>query len=343
MNIFNTPKNKEFNKTVIFRIYVGIALLIFIILIGTLGYVFLENLNFLDAIYMTIISITTTGFQEVKPMDHIGRLWTMGVIIFGVLVIGFLASQIAEILIQIQGFRRFKMERKINNLEDHCIVCGFGRMGSRICEELKSYGLPFVVVENNRESIEQLQELGYLFVEGDATQDETLIQAGVSRAKYLISVTSDDASNVFTVLSARSLNPNLHIVARAIDDKTISKLEKAGANRVVAAFEIGAFRMAYELLHPGVIDFIDLVFRGRQLKLQLEELIIPEKCSLIGKEIKDTPIRKKLNILVVLIIRSTGDMIYNPSGDTTILLGDRMICIGEHSNLKKLQELINGK
>jgi voltage-gated potassium channel len=332
--------NKTFRKQIIKRIYIGLGFLFGLIVFGALGYMLLENLEPLDAIYMTIISITTTGFQEVKPLDHAGRIWTMFVIISGVLIVAFLASQVAELVIQIRGFRRFKMEKRIQELKNHCIVCGYGRMGSRICEELKNQDIPFVVIESNPDIIEHLEQSNYLFVEGDATQDEILLQAGIKKAKNLITVLSDDASNVFTVLSARNLNPKLHIVARAIEENTISKLEKAGANRVVAAFEIGAFRMAYELLHPGVIDFIDLVFRGKHLQLQLEEIQIPERSILAGKMLSDTPIRKDLNILVVLIIRAQGDMVYNPAGDTILLPGDRMICIGEFSNLKKLGEMI---
>ncbi|GAB4168351.1 MAG: potassium channel protein [Calditrichia bacterium] len=332
---------KGIKNSIVFRIYTGLMVLGIIIIISVLGYMFLEKLSFLDALYMTVISITTTGFQEVRQLDHLGRIWTMGVIISGVLVIAFVASQVAELLIQFQGFRRYKMEKQIKQIENHCIVCGYGRMGSKICDELKAHNIPIVVVENDHTTVEKLQEEEILVVEGDATQDEVLLEAGIKRAKYLIAVTSDDASNVFTVLSARNLNKNLLIVARATDEQTISKLEKAGADRVVAAFEIGAARMAYELLHPGLIDFMDVIFRGKQLKLQFQEIVIPPKSKLIGQELKNTSLRRDLNILVILIIRESGDMIYNPSGETVLMLKDRLFCAGEAENLEKFKKMLS--
>ncbi len=323
------------------RIYSAIIVLILVIVLSTLGYMLLENMNLIDALYMTIISMTTTGFQEVKSLSHIGRILTMGVIIVGISLLGFVATQIAELIFQIQFFRRYKMQKRIEALSEHCIVCGYGRMGKKICEELAEQHINFVIIENNIEEISNLVESNYLHLHGDSTTDEMLINVGIEKAKYLIAVTSDDATNVYTVLSARTLNDNLHIVARAVEEDSIPKLERAGANRVVAALEIGASRIASELLHPGIIDFMDLIFKGKQFKLQIEEVMVGDKSELIGKELKKTPIRFDLNILSVLIIRANGNMIYNPSADILIYRGDRLICIGEKENLDELKKISN--
>ncbi len=323
------------------RIYNGLLALFFLIMMGTAGYMTLENMEFPDALYMTIISITTTGFGEVRPLSHAGRFFTMVIIILGISLLGFVATQLAEFLFNIRFFRRYKMNKQILTLDNHCIICGFGRMGKKICEELNDQGVPFVVIESNNEELSNLEESGYLFIHGDSTIDEILEEAGIRRAKYLIAVTSADANNVYTVLTARNLNPQLHIVSRAIEEHAVSKLEKAGANRVVATIEIGAFRIASELLHPGIIDFMDLVFKGKQYRLQIEEIIIGDRSELIGKALKNTPIRNQLNILSVLIIRANGNMIYNPAADIPLYRGDRLICIGERDNLDKLKKISN--
>ena len=322
-------------------IYKAIAALILVVIFGTTGYMFLENMSALDALYMTIISMTTTGFREVQPLSNASRLLTMGIIIVGISLLGFVAAQVAELIFQVRFFRRYKMLKKIEGLKDHCIICGYGRMGKKIGEELSEHHVPFVIIEIKGEEHNILEESSYPFIYGDSTVDEDLISAGIERARFLIAVTSDDASNVYTVLSARTLNSKLHIVARAVGEDSCSKLEKAGANRTVAAIEIGASRIASELLHPGIIDFMDLIFKGKQFKLQIEEIMVGEKSKLIGQKLKDTPLRHELNILSVLIIRDTGDMIYNPSADIPIYRGDRLICIGELENLEELKKISN--
>lgn len=229
-----------------------ILVLFLIILTGTSGFMFIEGWNFPDSLYMTIITITTTGFEEVHQLSTEGEIFTLILLMvsFGTMI--YIGSMGVQILIESTFFRRKKMQSKIEKLSDHYIVCGFGRMGNHICTDLKNAGVPFVVIENNPDIQKKLDETEYLYDTGDASSDSTLLRSGVNKAKGLVAVLSSDAENVFTTLSAKSLNPNIFVVARAVDEGTGSKLLKAGADRVVKPYELGGTRMAEILLRPGV-------------------------------------------------------------------------------------------
>ena len=226
---------------------------------GTLGYMLVEGWNFSDSLYMTIITVTTTGYEEVHPLTAQGQIFTLILVVLSFATVIYIGSTGIQILIESKIFKRLRMQKKIEELSNHYIVCGFGRMGSHICKELKQANVPFVVIDSNPDSIEKLEESGYLFDGADATRDSTLRSVGVEKAKGLVAVLSSDAENVFATLSAKSLNPNIFVVARAIEFDTESKLLKAGADRVVKPYELGGVRMAEILLRPGVMDFIDVV------------------------------------------------------------------------------------
>ncbi len=317
---------------------VGFALIIGVIVFGTVGYTVVEGWSLFDSFYMTVITISTTGFRELRPLTVPGRVLTIMLIIFGVLAIAYTGGRAVQLLLETQYFRRRKMNRQIDELNGHYIICGYGRMGKVICEDLAHNNIPFVVIENNSKKIEELLAIGYLFLEGDATHDDILIKAGVKRAKGLVAVIATDAQNVFTVLSAKGINPGIFVVARAIEEGTESKLKRAGADRVVKPIELGGSRMVHLLLKPSVIDFIDGVARSREVEISLEEVSIPSNSKLANKTLKESPLRKDWNIIIVAIIKKDGKLIYNPSADTMIEENDKLIAIGPSESLTKLTE-----
>lgn len=317
---------------------VGFALIIGVIVFGTVGYTVVEGWSIFDSFYMTVITISTTGFRELRPLTVPGRVLTILLIIFGVLAIAYTGGRAVQLLLETQYFRRRKMNRQIDELNGHYIICGYGRMGKVICEDLAHNNVPFVVIENNSKKIEELLASGYLFLEGDATRDDLLLKAGIKRAKGLVAVIATDAQNVFTVLSAKGINPGIFVVARAIEEGTESKLKRAGADRVVKPIELGGSRMVHLLLKPSVIDFIDGVARSREVEISLEEVSIPLNSKLVNKTLKESPLRKDWNIIIVAIIKKDGKLIYNPSADTMIEENDKLIAIGPSESLTKLTE-----
>jgi voltage-gated potassium channel len=317
----------------------GAFLLLITLVTGSIGFMLIEHWSFLDSIYMTFITITTTGFEEVHPLTHSGRIFTIILLVMGIGSIAYTGGRAAQLLIENQIIRRRRMSKKLEELKDHYIVCGYGRMGKYICEELSSAKVEFIVIENEPGKIDRLIEMNFLYISGDATSDEILTMAGVMKAKGLVAVLSNDAENVFTTLSAKVLNPNLYVVARAVEEETESKLKKAGANRVVKPYEIGGNRMAELLLRPGVIEFIDVVAREKNVDLSMEELAVSEKSSLIGKTLAELPIRKDLNIIIVSINKLKGGFIYNPKSSTVLEQNDKLIALGEKVNLAELSKL----
>ena len=231
------------------------------------------------------------------------------------------------------------MSKKVEHLSNHFIVCGYGRMGRFICEELAEAKVEFVVIENNAEKIDRLISRGLMFVNGDATRDDVLVSAGIKKAKGLVAVLSSDAENVFATLSSKVLNPGLYVVARAVEEETESKLVKAGASRVVKPYEIGGTRMAELLLRPGVIEFIDSIAREKNVDLNIEEVIVHPDSLLVNKTLTELPIRKEMNIIIVSIYKSSGKFIYNPLSSAKIEAGDKLIAIGESSSLEKLNKM----
>ncbi|MGH1362478.1 MAG: potassium channel family protein [Calditrichia bacterium] len=305
---------------------------------GTVGYAFLEGWGLLDSFYMTIITITTTGFGEVRPLSPAGRVLTILLIMSGVGVAGYIAGSTAQWLLDVKRFRRNRMMKKIEKLSSHYIICGFGRLGKPICAELSERKLPFVVIELDPQRVEALESLGYTYLEGDATQDAVLKDAGIERAKGMMAVLSTDADNVFATLSARVLNADLFVVTRAVNEDTDIKLRRAGANRILKPYEIGAARMVGLLLQPGVVDFIDLVRREKGVDLKMEEVIVGTESDLIGSALGKA-VCKPLDIIVVAIFRAGDNFLYNPTPETVIQRRDRMIAIGRDANLRQLNKL----
>ncbi len=321
------------------QLRLALLILVLIVAMGTMGFMMIEHWGVLDSFYMTIITISTVGFGEVYPLSPMGRLITIALIISGVGTIAYAGGRGAQLLIEDQLLRKRRMSKRVEKMHDHYVVCGFGRMGQQVCEELAEAGVPFVVIEKDPDRVEEITEHGYAFVAGDATQDEILERARIHKAKGMVATLSSEAENVFATLSARELNPDIFIVARAVEEGTEAKLYRAGANRVVKPYEIGGTRIAQVLLRPGVVDFIDLVARQKEIDLKLEEIQVHPGAPIIGKTLAESPVRRDLNIIIVAIFRKDGTFIYNPFSNTKILEGDRLIAIGNQTALEELNKL----
>ena len=324
------------------KILTGVFILLIILIYGTSGYMFIEDMDLTDAIYMTVISITTVGFSEVNPLSTTGKYFTVVLVFGGVGFFLYMVSLITETMIA-GGLHTFlgrkQMEKKLNALKDHYIVCGFGRIGKVISKILHENHRPFLIIENNLEEIEAINELGYLVLEGDTTNDDILKKAHVLDAKALIAVTSSDADNVYVILSSKGLKPDIYILARSsgkIGAET--KLLRAGANKVFSPYEIGARRMAQSLMRPTVIDFLDLTVHEGELGLRLEELQVSDKATFVNKSLMDSGIRSEHDLIVVAIKRQKGEMLFNPNPNTDILPGDILVVLGEHLNIQGLEK-----
>lgn len=328
-------RNKLLNQ-----VGIGLAVLSVITILGTIFYSLVEDYTLLEAFYMTIITISTTGFKEVRPLSDTGKILTIFIILSGVLAIAYTGGKAAQLVIETQLLRRKRMSKQLGKLKNHYIVCGYGRMGSEVCDTLVENNESFVVIDNDQDRIEELMEKGYLFINGDGASDEILLQAGIEKAKGLAAVVKSDAENIFIALSARELNKDLYVVARAIEERTESKLLKAGANRVVKPYELGGKRIVHLLLRPGVTDFIEGIARKKGMDLNLEEILISKPCPLVGKTLAESPLRKELNVMVIAINKADGNFKYNPRSTETIEIGDKLIVIAETENLVKLNEMV---
>lgn len=316
--------------------------LIFILGAGTVGYHLIEGWSFLNSLYMAVITITTVGFGEVQPLSQAGRIFTMFYILAGVSLVTYTIGSLTRMVIEgeVQHlFGRRRTMTKIKKLRDHYIICGFGRIGQMVADEFERRPIPFVVIENNIEKARKMPP-EYPIIVGDANEEETLINAGIERAKGLVTVLHSDAANLFVTLSARELNPKLFIIARYEEERTKNKMLRAGADKVVSPYIIGGTRMAMAVLRPAVIDFIELATQSESLGLQMEEVLVPANSPMIGSNLKDSGIRTNLDVIIVAIKKRSGHMEFNPSASTIIGEGDRMIAIGETTQLQKLDYMI---
>jgi len=310
---------------------------------GTAGFMTIEKWRFLDALYMTVITLGTVGFKEVHDLSDSGKMFTMCLIVVGVSVLGYIVGSLAQIMFEGQFQRiigRKKVEKQIGALKEHYIICGFGRIGSLICREFKANDLPFVIVEKSADALEKLDEEGYLHMRGDATLDETLLKAGIKRAKGLISVVTSDTENVYITLTARGLNPDLYILARSGEEGSDIKLKRAGASKVVSPYIIGGSRMAQSILRPNVVDFIEIATGSEHMDLQMEEITIPPHSAFAGETLVSSGFRKAIGVIIVGIKKAHGKMIFNPHSQAKIEGGDTLIVLGEPPSIAKLEDLV---
>ncbi len=313
------------------------------IVFGTVGFVIFEDMLPFEAFYMTLITISTVGFAEIKPLSDIGRVITIVIIILGISLLTYTLGQVARIFVEgelrrILGRRR--LEKQIGALQNHYIICGYGRIGSIIVRELTAANIPLVIIEQDPDSIAELEANHLLYLNMDATTDEALLAAGLRRASGLVTAVSSDADNVFIALSAKGLSPEIFILARASDVKNESKLLRAGASRVVCPYQMGGRRMA-EILHkPTVVDFLDQTMIHNELGLQMEEAVIPEHSLITGKTVVSSNLRQDFGVIIVAIKRSTGAMVFNPGPQEKFNPGDVIVVIGKRSEMKRMSEVI---
>lgn len=330
------------------RIHRFILALLFpigIIAFGTLGYMVIEDWPFFDALYMTVMIVTTVGIKEVHPMDKAGEAFTIVLMLGGIFVLFYAASAIIQAVVsgQVQQvLGRQRMEQALAGLKDHVIVCGYGRMGRLVCREFSSQRLPFVVIERHEEALEKFKLPYGIPMQGDASSDDVLKNAGVARARALVAVLASDADNLYITMSARLLNDKLFIVARAEDERAEQKLHRAGASRVVSAYTMGGYRVAHAVLRPTVVDFLDQAIRAEHLEVQIEEVQIASHSRLVGKTLIDARVRQDLGIIIVAIKKATGAMVFNPPSDAVLASGDILIAIGHKEQLDKLEKLAQG-
>ena len=313
-----------------------------LLVVGATGYVLIQGWGPMDALYMTVITISTVGFREVGELSAAGRVFTMALILGGVFTIFYAGSEIIRAILEGEFralFGRQRMERSLSEMKGHFIVCGLGRMGRRVCQEFSSLGLPFVVVERQPELIEGFSMPHGIAIHGDATSDEVLRRAGVERARGLVTVAASDADNLYITMSARLLSPGLHIVARADDESAAPKLLRSGATRVVTPYVLGGHRVAQAVLRPAVVDFIELATRSEHLELQMEEVTIGAGSSLAGRDLRGSQIRQDFGIIIVAIKRPDGAMVFNPSPDVVIGAGDVLISLGNRQQLDRLEQM----
>ena len=318
-----------------------------LIIVGTAGYYLIEpEATLLDALYMTIITLTTVGYGEVPgPLSNEGRIFTMILLLGGVFTLFWAAGEMIRTIVsgEVQGvLEKRRMERSLAQLKNHFIVCGYGRMGKRVCREFSLGRIPFVVLERNHHLLEGFDLEHGFALQGDAASDEMLRRAGVDRAKALVTVLGSDSDNMFIVMSARLLNDHLFIVARCEEEQTQQKLIRAGADRVVSPYSLGGSRVAQAVLRPAVMDFIDLATRLEHPELQMEESLIAEKSALDGSSISNSLLHKKHGIFIVAIKRASGQMVFNPPGDTILQGGDTLIALGHREQLEHLDMLAGG-
>jgi voltage-gated potassium channel len=326
--------------TPVSRLRLALILMVLILTVGTLGYMLIEHWSFANALYMTIITVATVGFGEVMPLSEAGRSFTIVLIIIGVFNVGFIGTAVGQLVLEGQLraiFGKRKMEKQVKKLKNHIILCGFGRVGRQVAGEFRRREEPFVIIENDAAMIPENPEDGYIFIVGSAAEDEILDQAGIDRARAIVSTIPDDAENVYLSLTARQMNPKLFIIARADTELAKKKLVRAGANKVVCPHELGGTQMAMATLRPNVVDFMRLAaFAPEDKSLGIEEISIKEGGSLTGKTIIEAAIKSKYDAIVVGLRKKSGQTVFNPAGGTTMEAGDILIVLGESQKLEML-------
>jgi len=313
--------------------------------LGTVVFHRIEGWSILDSLYVTAQTVTTVGFGDLTPRTIWGRAFATVFMLVGVGIVLYALTSAVQSIVQsemVATFGQRRLSRKMSKLRNHFIICGAGRVGSHLIRSLQGSDETFIVIESNTQQVSQLLELGIAVLVRDATLEESLIEAGVENAKGLAACLPNDSDNVYVVLTARDLNPDIHIVARAAEEQAEAKLIRAGANRVVAPTIIGGHRMAMALTKPAVGDFLDSI-TANQLDLGFEQLEVEPVSSFVGRRLSETNIRSQLNIVIVSIRRANGEIVFNPNAEALIQAGDMLIAIGSAESLAQLTALAHGQ
>jgi voltage-gated potassium channel len=307
---------------------------------GTIGYMVIEGWSAWDAFYMTVITITTVGYREVHDLSGTGQAFTVALLIVGVGAALYTFTLMAAAVVEgglPKRFQRRRAARMLETIKDHFIICGYGRIGRLIASQFRRQSVPYVVVERNAERHQLALQEGGLAVEADASREDVLKRVGIERARGLIAAVSTDAENVYTVLSARVLRPDLFIIARAENDDATQKLKHAGASRVISPYHIGAVQMAQTALRPAVVDFIALATSSESVELALEEIAVASTSALADRSLVEANLRQQFSVIVIGIQRQDGRMEFNPEPETSIRSGDKLVVLGRPESLKRLE------
>jgi voltage-gated potassium channel len=307
---------------------------------GTLGYVVIEGWGAWDALYMTVTTVATVGYREVHPLSFAGQAFTLLLVLVGVSTALYTFSAFATVVVE-GGWSKYldswRHTRMINSLSGHYVVCGFGRIGSIVANEFRRQKTPYVIVERSPDRVREASAQGHLAIEGDASHEETLKSLGIERARGLVAAVGTDAENVYAVLTARVMKSDLFIIARAEGEDSQQKLKKAGADRVISPYRIGAMQIAQTALRPAVVDFVEIATSSDNLELSIEEIRIEKGSAIAGQPLSAAIQREKVNVVVVGIQRAQGRMEFNPTANTVLNDGDHLIVLGSTANLKELE------
>ncbi|MUG96142.1 potassium channel protein [Scytonema sp. UIC 10036] len=315
-----------------------------VFLVGTSWYKFIEGWSWEDAAYMTVITLATVGYGETQPLGARGRLFTIALILMGVVSIGYIVNRFTEAVIEgyfQQGIRLRRQRRLMESLSEHYIICGFSRTGRQIAMEFGAEGVPFVVIDSRIESVQKAQSQGFIVYQGDATLDESLLKVGINRAICIVAALPSDAENLYIVLSAKTLNPSIRAIARASNEEALQKLQRAGADAVVSPYITGGKRMAAAALRPQVMDFVDGMLSGTDRQLYMEEFVLdPITCPFVGQTLGQARLRGQTGALLLAIRRASGELIGGPTADTVFMAGDALIAMGTAEQLRALNQLL---
>ena len=328
------------------RVFYIAACLAGIAVIGTIGYTSIEGWDVVDSFYMTIITLTTVGYGEVRELSLAGRMFTVALLLVGVGMVFYGAATIAEARFEErirQIFGRRKLVKELDKLENHHIICGYGRIGSTVAGEYARESMPHVIIESEESIASHLDQEGKLVILGDATLDETLIEAQVEKARSLVCALPTDAENVFVTLTARALNRNLFILSRAARESSIGKMEAAGANRVVSPYIMGGMRIAQSVLRPKLAGFIDEVIGHATTDLDFDEVTVPEGSNLVGMALRESKISQETGVYLLSIRHSSGEMRFNPGADFQIQAGDHLYALGTPEEVESLRRRVHAK
>ena len=325
------------------NLYRVLLLFLLVIIIGVLGYMYLSNDTFVNALYMTIITITTVGFGEIHPLSQDEKLFTIFLILMSIVILGLIASVITQYVASDELFERIKfkkVQKKINQLKKHTIVCGYGRNGKQAVVKLKKYSKSLVIIENDEALVSEIEIENLLCIHGNATNDDVLIKAGIMNASNLITTLPSDADNLFVVLSARQLNKNLTIVSRASDDPSDSKLRIAGANNVIMPDKLGGDHMASLLVTPDIVEFVDMLAVDSDNATHLEEIIVENlPKEFLSKSIRDLDLRRKTGCTVIGFKTPGNEYLINPEADTELVSNSKLIVLGSLEQIQNLNKL----
>lgn len=310
--------------------------LLVILSMGMIGYHYLEGWDIVESLYATVVTISTVGYGDFSPRTKEGMLFTVFVITVGVGTMLYTVGLVTEMMLEgrlkvIMG--RGRLEKMMRKMSNHYIICGCGRIGRLICRELAAEKVDFVVIDNDPETIRRIEEEGYVYRQGDATHDKILLDAGIKKAKGIVCVLPNDAENLYVILTAKELNPDIFILSRSEDEESERRLLRAGADRVMSPYTMGGIRMAMAVLRPAMLDFVEITTRRQSLELRMEEVSICGDSAYVGKSLEDSGIRQDYGLIVVAVKKDSGKMIFNPLANYIIEKNDKLIALGEVENI----------